>query len=112
MPRYRIVNFDRYHPRAREITSSQRDGNGRLKWVRLETDWDHDEDVALLPWEERALWPWLVARGGKGSPVGTFDLTSVQIGSLTGLPVEKVVHALRTWKRRGRITPMDSEEMP
>lgn len=107
MPKYRIANFERYHPAARDLTSSQRGGNGKLKWVRLETDWDHDEDVALLPWEEKALWPWLIARAGKGSPTGTFDMTATEIATLTGLAVEKVAHALRVWRKRGRITPED-----
>lgn len=109
MPRYRIVNFDRYHPKAREITSSQRDG-AKLKWVRLDTDWDHDEDVALLPWEERALWPWLVSRGGKGSPVGTFDMTAAEIAALTGLATKNVAHALSVWRKRGRIEREDVTE--
>lgn len=103
MPRYRITNFNNYHPRAREVTSSQRNGNGKLKWVRLDTDWDHDEDVALLPWEERALWPWLIARAGKGNPVGTLEITNAEISQLTGLKEERVAHAMRTWRKRGRI---------
>ena len=107
MAKYRIVNFDRYHPKARELTSSQRGGNGKLKWVRLETDWDHDEDIALLPWEERALWPWLIARAGKGAPVGTFDMTSAEIAALTGLDPKRVAHAIRVWRKRGRIKTED-----
>lgn len=103
MARYRIANFDRYHPAARDITSSARNGNGKLKWVRLETDWDHDEDVALLPWEERALWPWLIARAGKGNPVGTFEMTCSEIAALTTMKEEKVTHAIKLWRKRGRI---------
>jgi len=104
--KYRIANFERYHPAARDITSSQRGGNGKLKWVRLETDWDHDEDVALLPsWEEKALWPWIVARAGKGNPVGTIDMTPAQVSTLTGLAVEKATHALRVLRKRGRLIP-------
>lgn len=103
MSRYRIVNFDRYHPKAREITSSARNGSGKLRWVRLETDWDHDEDIALLPWDERALWPWLVCRAGKGNPEGTFDMTFAEIAALTTLKVERVTHAMKLWRKRGRI---------
>ena len=97
------MNFGRYHPKANEITSSQRDGNGKLKWVRLETDWDHDEDVALLPWHQKALWPWLIARAGKGHPVGTFDMTAAEIATLTGCAKDDVARALRLWRRKGRI---------
>lgn len=104
MPKFVIANFIRYHPKAREITSSQRGGNGKLKWVRLETDWDHDEDIALLPWEERALWPWLLGRAGKGNPVGSVDMTFAEISALTTLKEEKVTHAMRHLRKRGRIT--------
>lgn len=103
MPKFRIHNWDRYHPKAREVTSSQRHGGGKLKWVRLETDWDHDEDIALLPWDERALWPWLLCRAGKGNPEGTVDMTFAEIAALTTLPEEKVTHAMRHLRKRGRI---------
>lgn len=103
MAKYRVTNFDRYHPAAREITSSERNGNGKLKWVRLETDWDHDEDIVLLPWEERVIWPWLIARAGKGNPLGTVDMTFQEIGTLTGMGEEKATHAMRHLRKRGRI---------
>jgi len=103
MPKFLIANFHRYHPAARDLTSSQRNGNGKLKWVRLETDWDHDEDIALLPWDERALWPWLLGRAGKGNPEGTIDMTYAEIAALTTLREEKVTHAMRHLRKRGRI---------
>ena len=103
MAKYKIANFERYHPKAREVTSSARNGNGKLKWVRLDTDWDHDEDIAVLPWDERCLWPWLLARAGKGNPPGTFELSNVEIAALTGLKEDRVAHAMRTWRKRGRL---------
>lgn len=103
MPKFLIVNFDRYHPKSRELTSSQRNASGRLKWIRLDTDWDHDEDIALLPWDERALWPWLLARAGKGNPPGSFEMSYREISALTTLPKEKVTHAMRHLSKRGRI---------
>lgn len=103
MPKYRIANFQRYHPAAREITSSQRGGNGKLKWVRLDTDWDDDPDIAVLPFVEQGLWPWLLAKAGKGSPTGTVDITTHEIAMLTSVKESLVTHAMRHWLKRGRI---------
>lgn len=98
-----IVNFAKYHPANREVTSSAR-GNGKLRWVRLETDWHHDAVVMALPPEERALWPILLAEGGKGHPHGTIDLTMTELADAARLPEESVRHAIAHLRRRERVT--------
>jgi hypothetical protein len=98
-----VVNFAKYHPASREITSSAR-GNGKLKWIRLDTDWDDDPDIAVLPWAEQALWPWLLSKAGKGHPVGTVDMNAEEISRMTTLKVSQIRHALTHLRRKGRVT--------
>lgn len=111
MARIVVVNFARYHPASREITSSAR-GNGKLKWVRLETDWHHDPVVAELPADERFLWPLLLAEAGKGHPHGIVEATPSQLATMARVSEAKVRHALSHLRKRGRIATEPVTEPP
>ena len=106
-----IVNFQKYHPASREITSSAR-GNSKLKWVRLETDWHHDPVVMELPPDERFIWPLLIAEGGKGHPHGNVEATPSQLATMAHISESKVRHALSHLRKRGRIATGTVTEPP
>ena len=99
-----VVNFQKYHqPASRELTSSAR-GNGKLKWVRLETDWHHDAPIRSLPAEERQIWPILIAEAGKGEPHGTVAMTNSDLADAARVSLKAVQHALAHLRRRGKVT--------
>jgi len=97
-----IVNFEKHNPPNKAVSSTVRDGQP-LRWVRLMTDWDDDKDIVALPWEERGLWPTLIADGGRGNPRGMVDMNAVEFAATHRVPVKNVRHFLRHLERRGRI---------
>lgn len=97
-----IVNFKKHNPPAKAVNVEVRNG-APLKWIRWMTDWYEDEDVMLLPEEERFLWPFLCARAGRGQPVGSIADSPAHLAHLAHTTEGHVVHALDHLAQRKRI---------
>jgi hypothetical protein len=98
-----IVNFTKYHPADRELTPEARKGEGPLKWVRLQCDWYEDGEVMRLPSEQRYIWPFLIARAGKGQPRGTITDTLEDLAHLARTNEDAMRNALDYLAKTKRI---------
>lgn len=99
----RLVNFARYNPPAREITSLARNGRTPLKWARWQADTHRDQDLLDLPPAERWVWPTLVGLACRGTPHGDVEMSDQQLAREAHLTETQVTHALRHLRQRGLV---------
>jgi hypothetical protein len=89
-----IKNWEKFNPRSDRKKHS---------WFRLEVDWYDNESLFGLSWQQKSLWPVLLAIYANKYSAGFVTINVSYIADKVKLPIDKIFLAIESFADKGVI---------